>query len=112
MSLRRLLSSRGTLVRRTDGPPGDYNMPTTVETRTTVAVAVQPISGTEDTYQRTNASATARGFLGPEVAVDVTDRLIVDGATYEIVAPPARVPNHRTGRVHHIELELADLQGA
>lgn len=110
MSVDALLTRPATLRRVHAGDDVDeYNAPIAEASSASVWTAVQQISRSEDSLQRDTGTATHLGFLAAGTAVDMTDQLIVDGSTYEVVGPPRIVHNDRTGMISHIEVTLAEV---
>lgn len=87
----------------------EYNQPLTAILATSVWTYVEQLGESEDAFQRDTGVATHRGFLTAGTNIGMEDRLVVDGATYEIVGPPRVVTNPRTGMRHHVEVMLVEV---
>lgn len=72
-----------------------------LEQRTAVEVIVD-----RDTY-----SSEWVGFLPEGTVVGPADHLLFDGVSYEVIGPPHRVWNPRTGGEHHVECQLRVVSG-
>ncbi len=104
MSLSALLTKPATITRVTAGAGRDaYNNPTTsTATSSTVCYFEQKLAS-EDTVARTTEDEEWI-FVFPEgTALDATDRITVDGATYEVDGPPWPVWNPRLGVGSQVE---------
>lgn len=88
------------------GTLDDHNKPQEQDTTTTVKTFIEQISVDEDTFLRDTGRTSVRAYFMPDVVIDQTDRLDVDGVTYEVLGPPEPMGSPRIGGVHHLEVLL------
>ncbi|MEV1321960.1 hypothetical protein AB0J14_38430 [Micromonospora arborensis] len=65
---------------------------------------VQPVSSTEDVVNQQQTVTRWRLFLGPDADLLATDRVVWDGATYEVDGDVERWK--RRGRLRHLQAVL------
>jgi len=100
----RLLRLTGTLVHLGDEDDRDeYNNIIRAETEATVACWVEQTQRSEDTVDTDQQAETYRLFLPAGTVVSGSDRLTVNGSTYELIGPPWPAVNPRTTVTSHIE---------
>jgi hypothetical protein len=95
----------------TTGVYGDENRDWSNPTTTTTTGWLGPVSSSEPVERGRDQLVTTTDvlMLEPTEAVDVIDRIIVDGITYEVNGHPVRA---RTPRgVHHLEVPLRAVEG-
>lgn len=96
--------------------PDEYGNPGVVETETTTDCEIQQAVRNEDTVDSGQQSEDWVLFLAPigedeggyliEVELEGSDRVEVNGISYEVIGPPWQVRNPRTGVVTHIEARV------
>lgn len=69
-----------------------------------VRCRIEQSDAEEITVGRTTEISTHVGFFPVGTALDASDRIAVDGVTYQLVGPPASV--HAYAGEHHIEATL------
>lgn len=110
MSLESLLTLTATITRRTQtGPTDRYNVPTWVTTTTTAPCYREQTSATEDTVGRETQEATHKVVFGPDMVIDGSDLVAIDGVTYEVIGPAQYVWNPRTARLHNVAVQVKEL---
>lgn len=107
MSIETYLTQTATIHHRSESGTDDYNMPGWSETTSTAATSVETVSATEVGVV---ALATHRAFFGAGAVIDADDLVTVDGVTYEVVGIPDKENHRRLGTLHHIEVELVEVQ--
>lgn len=108
MAARRMIHTITVVSVTQDGPPDEMGDPTT-ETTETEYVRGGYIWQTSRDDRTANANTQVeewRGILRRDVVVDGTDRLIVEGQTFELDGPPWPARNPRTDRVEFLEVTL------
>lgn len=113
MDVSHLLTQTVTVTRVAQtGPVDKYGNPTAVETSATFRGHLQPLSrllaGTEVTAGRDTQMSRRVLFLELAASglVDGTDRVEIDGVTFELDGPPAPWHNPQSRRVEYLEAEL------
>ena len=71
---------------------------------------VQPVSSSEEATNRDGVVADARMHAPAGTDVLSSDRLVVDGAEYEVIGEPLRWPSP-TGALAHVEVLLRRVEG-
>lgn len=100
-----------TIVHRSAGPANDLGIPATVETQTTVdGCTVVPLTTQEEVSDVDQVVTRWRLFGPPDMAVTVTDAVIVNGLEYEVDGDPQVWPDFR-GVPHHLECYLRRATG-
>jgi hypothetical protein len=108
MSLRRLLTQTCTVTPRSGGYDSDRDV-----FGTPVEAPGEPVEypcmvaddeGQEALDGGVIVSFSRRVILPPEVVVDATDRIEVEGEFYEVLGPPLVARRH--GLVHHVEARV------
>lgn len=99
-----------------DDNPDEYGNPGEATTVTTAPCELQQVTRSEDTVASAQQSEDWALFVDPmgedeggyliEVELEGSDRVEVDGITYEVVGPPWQARNPRTQVVTHIEARL------
>jgi hypothetical protein len=105
----RLFPSDVTVHRVTqDGPPDEMGDPTeqTISTEHPRAGSVWQVQRSEETANTDVQLEQWRGVLRRDLVVDGTDRIEVEGITFELDGPPWPARNPRTGRVEFLEVTL------
>jgi len=100
-----------TVVTRSWGPPDTLGVAAKVETPHTVTgCAVVPLTTQEDVSDVDHVVTRWRLFGPPDMAVTVTDAVIVGDLTYEVDGDPQVWPDAR-GVPHHLECYLRRATG-
>lgn len=105
----RLFSSTITVHRVTqDGPADEMGDPTeeVVSTEYPRAGSVWQVQRSDETANTDVQYEEWRGALRRDLVVDGTDRITVEGITFELEGPPWPARNPRTGRVELLEVTL------
>lgn len=95
--------------------PDEYGNPGTIETEITAACELQQVTRLEGSVDSGRQAEDWVVFVDPmgedeggyliEVELEGSDRVEIDGRTYELIGPPWPVRNPRTGVVTHIEAQ-------
>jgi len=110
VSLATLLTRTATITSRTQsGPPDEDNVPTWVETTTTAACYLEPISSAEATLDQNTEIGDHLAVFAPEVSLDGSDSITVEGHVYEVIGPPRRFNTPRGP--HHQEIHVREVTG-
>jgi hypothetical protein len=108
-----LLVRTATITRRSQtGAPVSANMPSWESSVTAdVPCYIEQLSGQEFTVARETSEATHLGVFPAGTVLGATDRVEVDGTTYEVVGPvsAAHDPFEGTDVVDHVEATLKEL---
>lgn len=109
MNVNRFLVQTVTIVHTThDGPPdemGDPTEETTTTTHTRAGYAWQ-VSRSDRTANESVQVEEWRAVLRRDLVVDGTDRLVIEGITFELDGPPWPARHARTGRVEFLEVTM------
>jgi hypothetical protein len=104
MNPQRLITLDGVLtVRSSDGAPDDYNNPTETTTTRDVKCWYEQAQASEATANTLRQDETHRLFLLASESMTGWDQLAVNGLEFEVVGPPWKAINPRTGVASHIE---------
>ena len=104
MDVTRLLTLTATITHVAHAGAADaYGNPTETTTTSTAAAEIQQTQRDEHTRDANVAEETWLLVLAPTATIDNTDRVSVGGVSYEVIGPPWRARNPRTGDVTHIE---------
>jgi hypothetical protein len=106
-----LLVRTATIVHRTqDGPPATANVPTWQEAPgLDVACYLEQTEAREITIGRETQIATHLLVVAPDVPLSGSDKVTVEGMTYEVLGPPAKVADPVLNVIDHLEANLREL---
>lgn len=85
------------------------DVPTGVPTEATYKGRLDPGKQDEITTGRDTLVSDATLYIEPGADVAATDRVVVDGQTYEVIGKPRQIPGARA--VHHPEVALRAISG-
>lgn len=106
------LSRTVTVEHRTEGTLDVYGDPVTTTTSTvTVLGELQQLDRYEYTEDRNTQRADWLLLLPAGTTIDGTDRVTVDGTTFEVVGPPEPVWHPWKQRVDHVEARVRRTDG-
>ncbi len=106
--MQRLLTTDVTIIPRSRADDDDdFSDPTPTEgAEVETRGALQQRSRREPDGQGELSDTDWLLILLPDVAIDTTDLVRIDGREYEVVGDAWPVTDHRSGEVHHLEVSL------
>lgn len=110
MSFEALLDRTAVVIHRTQtGTEDRYNSPTWETSEEVAPCYLEQVQESEITVGRETQLASHLLILGPDVGLDGSDQVEIEGTVYELVGPPRFVDNPRLGFLHHIEADVREI---